>query len=69
MAEVHYGVVQVGDRWTIIGDQLRFGAYRSRREAEQAAVRLAEQATGVGIPVRMHLQDETGQLHRPTLLS
>ena len=41
MAEVHYGVVQVGDRWTIIGDQLRFGAYRNRHEAERAATRLA----------------------------
>ena len=69
MATVHYGVVQVGDRWTIISDQLRFGAYRSRREAERAATRLAEQATGLGLPVRMHVQDETGQLHRPTLLS
>lgn len=69
MAQVHYGVVQMGDHWSIIGDQLRFGSYRNRRAAERAAKRLAEQATGLGIPVVMHLQDETGQLHRPTLLS
>lgn len=69
MAELHYGVVQMGERWTIIGDQLRFGAYRDRRAAERAAKRLAQQASGLGLPVVMHLQDETGQLHRPTQLS
>jgi hypothetical protein len=69
MAEVHYGVVRVGETWAIIGDQLRVGAYATRRQAETAARRLAEQVTGVGLPVRMHLQDDTGQLHRPTLLS
>jgi len=69
MAEVHYGVVRVGESWTIIGDQLRVGAYRTRRQAEDAVTRLAEQSTGVGLPVRLHLQDDTGQLHRPTLLS
>ncbi|GGL31799.1 hypothetical protein GCM10010983_31260 [Caulobacter rhizosphaerae] len=69
MAEVHYGVVRVGETWAIIGDQLRVGAYTTRRQAETAARRLAEQVTGVGLPVRMHLQDDTGQLHKPTLLS
>jgi hypothetical protein len=69
MSELHYGVVRVGDTWAIIGDQLRVGAYPTRRQAETAAHRLAEQATGVGLPVRLHLQDDTGQLHRPTLLS
>jgi hypothetical protein len=69
MTEVHYGVVRVGETWAIIGDQLRVGAYTTRRQAESAARRLAEQATGVGLPVRMHLQDDTGQLHKPTLLS
>ena len=69
MTEVHYGVVRVGDTWAIIGDQLRVGAYATRRQAEGAARRLAEQATGVGLPVKMHLQDDTGELLRPTLLS
>ena len=69
MTEVHYGVVRVGDIWTIIGDQLRVGAYPSRLEAEHAAARLAEQSTGVGLPVWLHLQDEIGELHRETLLS
>lgn len=69
MAEVHYGVVRVGDTWAIIGDQLRVGAYASRRQAVTAARRLAEQTTGVGLPVRMHLQDDSGQLLKPTLLS
>ena len=34
MTEVHYGVVRVGSTWAIIGDQLRVGAYSTRREAE-----------------------------------
>ncbi len=69
MTEVHYGVVRVGETWAIIGDQLRVGAYTTRGQAEIAALRLAEQATGVGLPVRMHLQDDTGELLQPTLLS
>ena len=69
MTEVHYGVVRVGGTWAIIGDQLRVGAYSTRREAETAARSLAEQATGVGLPVRMHVQDDTGELLPPTLLS
>ena len=69
MTEVHYGVVRVGDTWAIIGDQLRVGAYSTRLQAEHAARSLAEQATGVGLPVQMHLQDETGELLHPTLLS
>jgi len=69
MAELHYGVVRVGDSWAIIGDQLRVGAYATRNQAEHAARNLAEQATGLGLPVRMHLQDETGELLKPTLLS
>ena len=66
MTEVHYGVVRVGETWAIIGDQLRVGAYATRRQAENAARRLAEQVTGVGLPVRMHLQDETGELLPPS---
>ena len=69
MTEVHYGVVRVGETWAIIGDQLRVVAYSTRRQAETAALRLAEQATGVGLPVRMHLQDDSGELLKPTLLS
>lgn len=69
MTEVHYGVVRVGNTWAIIGDQLRVGAYPTRRAAEAAARNLAEQVTGVGLPVRMHVQDETGELRPPTLLS
>jgi hypothetical protein len=69
MTEVHYGVVRVGDTWAIIGDQLRVGAYATRRQAEGAARRLAEQDTGVGLPVNMLLHDDTGVLLKPTLLS
>ncbi len=69
MTEVHYGVVRVGNYWSIVGDHLRFGAYSSRRQASEAATRLAEQSTGIGLPVLLHVQEEDGVLPEPTLLS
>lgn len=69
MTEVHYGVVRVGDHWAIVGDHLRFGSYRTRNQASAAATRLAEQSTGVGLPVLLHVQDEDGLLPEPRLLS
>jgi hypothetical protein len=69
MTEVHYGVVRVGDHWSIVGEHLRFGHYDTRSQASQAASRLAEQSTGVGLPVLLHVQDEDFVLPRPTLLS
>lgn len=67
MSEVHYGVVQQGDRWLIIGDNLRFGAYRRRSSAVRAARRLAERS--VGRAVRLHIQAETGELLPPENIS
>lgn len=69
MTEVHYGVVRVGDYWSIVGDSLRFGHYHSRRQASEAASRLAEQSTGIGLPVLLHVQDEDFVLPGPTRLS
>lgn len=69
MTEVHYGVVRVGDRWSIIGDNLRFGAYETRGEARAAASRLAEHPAGLGLSVRLHVQEEDWELPRPTILS
>lgn len=63
MAEVQYGVVQLDGAWIIIGENLRFGSYRSRRDAEQAARRLAKKSSG--LPVRLHVQDEKGELKPP----
>lgn len=68
MTEVHYGVVRVGDHWSIIGDHLRFGAYETRDAASAAARRLAEHPAGVGLPVLLHEQDEHGELPGPTPL-
>lgn len=62
MAETHYGVVRQGGRWRIIGDHLRFGAYRGRSAAVRAARRLAEQSPPTGV---LHLQDENGELLPP----
>ena len=68
MTEVHYGVVRTSQGWSLIGDALRV-PYSTRGAAERAARRLAEQSTGIGIPVQMHMQDEDGQLRRPQTLS
>jgi len=68
MTEVHYGVVRVGDRWSIIGDNLRFGAYETRGEARAAARRLAEHPAGLGLAVMLHEQEEDWVLPRPTPL-
>lgn len=69
MTEVHYGVVRVGDHWSIVGDHLRFGHYATQRQAAHAVSRLAEQSTGVGMAVLLAVQDEDFTLPRPTLLS
>ncbi len=66
MTEVQYGVVQQNGAWTIIGDGLRFGAYKNRASAERAARRLAQQSSG--LPVTLHVQDESGQLRPPETL-
>ena len=63
MSEVHYGVVQQGDRWLIIGENLRFGAYQRRSSAVRAVRRLAEKSAGPA--VQLHLQAETGELLPP----
>lgn len=69
MTEVHYGVVRVGDHWSIIGDYLRFGAYETRDAARAAALRLAEHPAGLGLPVVMHEQEDEWVLPHPKSLS
>jgi hypothetical protein len=64
--EAHYGVVQQNGVWTIIGRGLRFGSYRTRTSAENAARRLAVKSA---LPVQLHIQDETGVLLPPTEIS
>jgi hypothetical protein len=66
MADVNYGVVQQNGFWTIIGDSLRFGRYKTRRGAEEAARRLAGKSAG--LPVQLHLQDDAGELKPPVRL-
>lgn len=66
MTEVNYGVVQRNGAWTIIGEGLNFGAYESRHAAERAARRLARQSAG--LPVKLHVQDESGELRPPLKL-
>ena len=69
MTEVHYGVVRVGDHWSIVGEHLRFGRYATQRQASEAVSRLAEQSTGVGMPVLLAVQEDDFILPPPTLLS
>ena len=59
MADINYGVVEQDGSWIIIGANLRYGSYPTREEAEDAARRLAERSAG---PVKLHVQDETGEL-------
>lgn len=65
MLDLNYGVVEIQGRWSIIGRGLRFGAFATSEEAQAAARRLADQA--VGLPVHLHVQDQTGQLQRAPL--
>ena len=67
MLDIRYGVVFQNGAWVIIGEGLRFGAYSTRSEAVTAAQRLA--MVSAGLPVELHLQDETGQLRPPMRLS
>jgi Uncharacterized protein conserved in bacteria (DUF2188) len=67
MTDVHYGVVHQNGAWTIIGDGLRYGSYKSRASAERAARRLANKSSG--LPVQLHVQDETGKLQSPDRLT
>jgi hypothetical protein len=67
MTDVQYGVVYQDGAWTIIGENLRFGSYKTSRAAERAARRLARDSSG--LPVRLHVQDETGELRPPDRLS
>lgn len=67
MAEVHYGVVQQDGVWIIIGDGLRFGSYKNRSAAERAVRRLAHKSSG--LPVQLHVQDETGEFQPPDHLA
>jgi len=68
MADINYGVVQQNGVWTIIGRSLRFGSYKTKRGAEAAARRLAAKS-GAGLPVRLHVQDEAGELRPPVRLT
>ncbi len=64
--EVNYGVVLRNGTWTIIGAGLNFGAYKTRVIAERAARRLA--SLSGGLPVQLHVQDESGELRPPVSL-
>jgi hypothetical protein len=64
MATIQYGVVGQFGKWTIIGDGLKYGSYLTSAEAVRAATQLA--LNSGGLPVLLHVQDETGELKPPT---
>jgi hypothetical protein len=61
MTGIAYGVVRLGDRWSIIAPHIRFGDFEDRQSAVAAAERLARQAGGVDVD--LHVQDQFGRLH------
>lgn len=62
MAEIHYGVVRLGDGWTIIGNALRTRSFATQIEAEAVVRRFAGEV--VGREVIVHMQGEDGELRR-----
>jgi hypothetical protein len=62
MIEIHYGVVQIDGQWMVISEGLRTGPYPTDDEAREVAQRMAAEAAG--LTVHLHVQGETGALHR-----
>ena len=60
MIEVHYGVVRIEGAWRVISQGLRLGRFETREQALRVMDRMAAQVAG--LPVDLHLQDETGEL-------
>jgi len=67
MPDMHYGVVLIEGRWTIIGDGLHYGSYVHRHHAERAARRLAEHSAGLS--VQLHVQEDDGRLRKDALIN
>ncbi len=63
MAEIHFGVVRIADRWTIVGPALRMRSFDTQAEAETVARRFAGEV--IGRPVLLSLQEEDGVLRPP----
>lgn len=62
MAEVHFGVVRMDGRWTVIGSALRTRSFETQEQAERVARRFASEV--IGRPVYLHLQTQDGELRR-----
>ena len=60
MAEIHFGVVRIGQGWTVVGPALRTRSFATRIEAESVARRFAGEV--IGRPVLLHVQSEDGEL-------
>lgn len=57
-------VVYFADGWRIVTERHRWGRYKYRVDAEEAALRLADRARQHGIVLEVLVQEPHGQLRR-----
>lgn len=57
-------VIYFTDGWRIVAGRHRWGRYRYRVDAEEAALRLAAKARARGAAIEVVVQDNRGELHR-----
>lgn len=57
-----FGIVRHRDGWTIIAAGRRWGRFDYKVDAEEAALRLAQQASETGSPVEVLAQNAWGEM-------
>ena len=62
MASVRFAVVRFGDRWSILQDDKRAGAYEEQVDAIEVAQRLAADAQQAGATIELLVQDQCGEV-------
>lgn len=62
MAMVRFAVVRFGDRWSILQDERRAGAYEEQLDAIEVAQRLAADAQRSGASIELLVQDLCGEV-------
>jgi hypothetical protein len=64
MIETRLGVVATREGWVIIGEGLRTRTYARRSDALRAVRKLGAYVTGLGLALRLDVQDEQFELRR-----
>lgn len=62
MAKLRFGVFQVRDEWQLWCQLHQLGRFNRRVDAMSAAERAADQATGSGFDVELHIMSPDGEL-------